>query len=160
MVSRPFLTLSRKLMCYAELRKNMTSDLIVHVVGAKADLANTDRAIPIEYARKAIRNWVSLSPGEDPPLHSPPLAENSALSASEAQLRAKFAAGRTKSAYSSRGIGFGNLALGGRSTPRLSNEDARRSASDLLTAESQAAWCDVDVTEVSAKDDYGEACTV
>lgn len=134
----------------------MTSDLIVHVVGAKADLANTDRAIPIEYARKAIRNWVSLSPGEDPPLHSTPVAE---ASASETQLRAKFAAGRTKSAYSSRGIGFGNLALGGRSTPRMSSDEARRSASDLLATgapEAQAAWCDVDVTEVSAKDDYGE----
>ncbi|KAF9577808.1 hypothetical protein BGW38_006742, partial [Lunasporangiospora selenospora] len=39
-----------------ELRKNMTEDLIIHVVGNKLDLASTKRAIPISRAEEYVVN--------------------------------------------------------------------------------------------------------
>jgi hypothetical protein len=43
----------------AELRRNMTSDLIVHIVGNKADLADTSRKITLEHAQKQIAQWIA-----------------------------------------------------------------------------------------------------
>lgn len=49
-----------------ELRRNMAPDLIIHVVGSKADLAQTRRAVDLEQAREAIADWVY----DDDPLAS------------------------------------------------------------------------------------------
>jgi hypothetical protein len=45
----------------AELRKNMSPDLIIHVVGSKADLAQTHSVVDLETARETIADWVDNS---------------------------------------------------------------------------------------------------
>ncbi|PWZ00442.1 ras-domain-containing protein [Testicularia cyperi] len=40
-----------------ELRKTMTSDLIIHIVGAKADLAYSQRQVDLDFARATVRSW-------------------------------------------------------------------------------------------------------
>lgn len=40
-----------------ELKKNMNSDLIIHIVGSKSDL-NLDREVDLSEAKKIIRSWV------------------------------------------------------------------------------------------------------
>lgn len=42
-----------------ELRQNMSSDLIVHIVGNKADLAHTSRKITLQDAQKQISEWIA-----------------------------------------------------------------------------------------------------
>ncbi|KAF9400868.1 hypothetical protein BGZ94_005363, partial [Podila epigama] len=48
-----------------ELRKNMTNDLIIHVVGNKLDLASTRRTVPIQRTRE----YVEQNLGTDCSVH-------------------------------------------------------------------------------------------
>ncbi|KAM0791616.1 hypothetical protein ACM66B_006055 [Microbotryomycetes sp. NB124-2] len=41
-----------------ELKRNMSPDLIIHVVGSKADLATTLRQVDLQEAKRAIASWV------------------------------------------------------------------------------------------------------
>ncbi|PWN51052.1 ras-domain-containing protein [Violaceomyces palustris] len=41
-----------------ELRKNMSSDLVVHIVGAKLDLAPFKRAVDLDFARRMVSSWI------------------------------------------------------------------------------------------------------
>ncbi|KAK4047962.1 hypothetical protein OIO90_006000 [Microbotryomycetes sp. JL221] len=41
-----------------ELRRNMSPDLIIHVVGSKADLASTLRQVDLKEAKRAVASWV------------------------------------------------------------------------------------------------------
>lgn len=47
-----------------ELKKNMTTDLIIHVVGAKVDLAWSQRQVDLDFARAKVRSW--LQPFQTP----------------------------------------------------------------------------------------------
>lgn len=42
----------------AELRRNMSPDLIIHIVGSKMDLASTHRAVDLDLAREMISEWI------------------------------------------------------------------------------------------------------
>lgn len=44
----------------------MSPDLIIHVVGSKADLASTQRAVDLEIARLAVAEWVLEAEAESP----------------------------------------------------------------------------------------------
>ncbi|GAA5910111.1 uncharacterized protein JCM6883_000557 [Sporobolomyces salmoneus] len=61
-----------------ELRKNMTDELIILVVGAKADLSGSFRTIPLESAQRQVALWLQEldNPPESRPstLHTPSLA--------------------------------------------------------------------------------------
>jgi hypothetical protein len=115
----------------------MTSDLIVHVVGAKADLASTARAVQLDYARRLVKHWVSVQSstddlgGQTPPDEQPasPMAEHGQKQAGRNQSQA------------SRSLSF--LSKG-----RKSHDEPRQVAEP-------APWCEVECSEVSAKDDYG-----
>ncbi|KAK4701618.1 hypothetical protein P7C70_g4611, partial [Phenoliferia sp. Uapishka_3] len=59
-----------------ELRKNMSPDLIIHVVGAKVDLAPTQRAVDLNFARRSVAEWMlegspTAPSGRDPSPTSP-----------------------------------------------------------------------------------------
>ncbi|CDS01271.1 related to GTP-binding protein Rab5c [Sporisorium scitamineum] len=41
-----------------ELKKNMTTDLVIHIVGAKLDLAWSQRQVELEFARATVRSWL------------------------------------------------------------------------------------------------------
>ncbi|KAJ1018563.1 hypothetical protein NDA16_004845 [Ustilago loliicola] len=41
-----------------ELKKNMTTDLVIHVVGAKLDLAWLQRQVELDFARATVRSWL------------------------------------------------------------------------------------------------------
>ncbi|SPO31964.1 related to GTP-binding protein Rab5c [Ustilago trichophora] len=41
-----------------ELKKNMTTDLVIHVVGAKLDLALSQRQVELDFARATVRSWL------------------------------------------------------------------------------------------------------
>ncbi len=41
-----------------ELKKNMTTDLVIHVVGAKLDLAWSQRQVEPEFARATVKSWL------------------------------------------------------------------------------------------------------
>ena len=53
-----------------ELKKNMTTDLVIHVVGAKLDLAWSQRQVELDFARATVRSWLQ-------PYQSQPAAASS-----------------------------------------------------------------------------------
>ncbi|GAA5982829.1 hypothetical protein JCM5350_003001 [Sporobolomyces pararoseus] len=61
-----------------ELRKNMTDELIILVVGAKADLSNSFRTIPLDSAQRQVAIWLNEldNPPESKPstIYTPSLA--------------------------------------------------------------------------------------
>lgn len=128
-----------------ELRRNMTSDLIVHVVGAKSDLASTQRAVPIEYAKKTVRQWVSLTSPNSPDQATQPSSPPLSMNTQNNYFDSKTPPNRQQGSRTLSGLGFGR--------GKRSAEETRGSTPD----ENGPAWCEVDVSEVSAKDDYGQS---
>lgn len=55
-----------------ELRRNMSQDLLIYVVGAKVDLAQTKRAVDLETARETIADWVYAAEADSPPYPARP----------------------------------------------------------------------------------------
>ncbi|TKY86888.1 hypothetical protein EX895_004176 [Sporisorium graminicola] len=51
-----------------ELKKNMTTDLVMHIVGAKLDLGWSQRQVELEFARATVRSWLQPYQGEVEPL--------------------------------------------------------------------------------------------
>ena len=126
-----------------ELRKNMTSDLIVHVVGAKSDLRQ-QRAVPLDFAKKQVKTWVATtthSPGGPEP-SSPGVSTSGAGSYFDAKSNANGSSQARGSSRALSGLGFGRARR---------SEDAQQS----VDFEEGPGWCEADVSEVSAKDDYG-----
>jgi len=130
-----------------ELQRNMTSDLIVHVVGAKSDLS-AQRAVPLDFARKQVRSWLSTSPSSPhlDSIQSPPSpsATLSTAGSNYFDLR-NGAGGASRSSNGSKALSGLGFSRGRRS------EEASRSPDP----EEGPAWCEADVSEVSAKDDNG-----
>ena len=138
----------------------MSSDLIIHVVGAKADLAATSRAVPLEYARQCIRQWVT-----SPELPTPPLPSSSSSAASTSgSSSSRPAPPRINSAaHALTRISTADAAAISATSSKLSlgwSKSRRGTDDDRLTrtvaVPDDTSWCDVEVTEVSAKDDYGK----
>ncbi|GAA5857863.1 hypothetical protein JCM1840_000941 [Sporobolomyces johnsonii] len=63
-----------------ELRKNMSSELIILVVGAKADLATSYRTIPLSIAERSVALWLHEldNPPDDPPTPKKAVSTSSA----------------------------------------------------------------------------------
>jgi hypothetical protein len=119
----------------------MTSDLIVHVVGAKADLASSARAVQLDYARRLVKHWVSVqssSSGAMSPADPSQSPEEGSTSPSE------FGQRPTTRSNASRSLSF--LSKG-----RKSHDEPRQAPIEPLP------WCEVECSEVSAKDDYGSS---
>jgi hypothetical protein len=116
-----------------ELRRNMGSDLVIHVVGSKSDLAADMRAVDLAFAKRSVREWLAAEK-EDVDDHSTGTREE------------------TPGGMLSLGLGFGRA--GGRKSADLERDKKSRKSRPTETSEDDR-WCEVDVTEVSAKDDYG-----
>ncbi|KAJ9477244.1 GTP-binding protein YPT52 [Pseudozyma hubeiensis] len=43
-----------------ELKKNMTTDLVIHIVGAKLDLAWSQRQVELDFARATVGSWLQM----------------------------------------------------------------------------------------------------
>ncbi|KAN0064152.1 hypothetical protein ACQY0O_003319 [Thecaphora frezii] len=155
-----------------ELRKNMSYDLVIHVVGAKLDLAYSKRSVDLDFARFTVRSWVrpTVTPPESPDLSHPisPSKSTSRLgglgnlaigSASrlasfpraQSSPQANFgAAGKPGSS----GSGASATGSGGsdRGLDCFSDGGGLCSSPESCTFPS---WEQIEVSEVSAKDDEG-----
>lgn len=126
----------------AELRRNMTSELVVHVVGAKADLSS-QRQVPLEEARRLVQSWVEIEP--------PTPARSSSTTFEDSSLSPSLSMPKLSRSSSSR-MGLSSLTLTGRSTRRqqlIEEEEGDK------TVTMKPTWCQFDISEVSAKDDHG-----
>ncbi|EST06976.2 Small GTPase superfamily [Kalmanozyma brasiliensis GHG001] len=132
-----------------ELRRNMTSGLVVHVVGAKGDLARKGGSeVELEWARETVRSWLQ------------PTVQAGADVESE----------EGSPTRSSRLSGLGSLAMGSASrafanstwqnpAPKANSTASTASGSTVSDTREQLdwdpTWDAVEVSEVSAKSDRG-----
>ncbi|KAA1076911.1 hypothetical protein PGT21_023841 [Puccinia graminis f. sp. tritici] len=119
-----------------ELRQNMSGDLIIQIVGSKADLAPESRAVEMEAAHARVAAWTAagarpddghllLSPfGPAGPSNPPTLDDPSSLASSS-------------------------------SAPSPSSLLLSAAASSSNSGNSGSGWNHVGISEVSAKDDFG-----
>lgn len=137
----------------------MSSDLIVHVVGSKADLAG-QRKVPLDHARDKIMEWVSTNDDNDDATVQPGLTgsvsslEHSGPSRAPSMRSRNSRAGtsaesvereaRASTSKLSLGLGLG-----------LASGRGRKADDEGLQSDRGKPWCQVEVSEVSAKDDYG-----
>jgi GTPase SAR1 family protein len=117
-----------------ELRRNMGNDLVIHVVGSKSDLAADMKAVDLAFAKKSVREWLA--------------AEKEDADDDDTDVREE-----TPGGMLSLGLGFGRT--GGKKSADLEREKKTRKSKLTEASEEHDRWCKVDVTEVSAKDDYG-----
>lgn len=130
---------------YTELR-DITTELVIHVVGSKADLAPSKRAVSLEEAQRRVDLWTSnfYDDRNTEPATAPSMERSrSGSGAGGVPLD------RTKS-LSFGGLGFGR----GRKSTDMERSKSRE-AQDERPKEGR--WGRVMVTEVSAKDDFGKA---
>ncbi|KAJ1036081.1 hypothetical protein NDA18_000226 [Ustilago nuda] len=165
-----------------ELKKNMSTDLLIHVVGAKADLAWSSRQVDLDFARATVRSWLqpystqlaaawsnfgfnnvegsSASPTR-------PSSRLSGLGSLAVNSASRFTAfqrgplGTTSTSTSTLatipaavGIKPSSFTSSTASTGSA-NSDAGRDASLPNTADFDISWEIVEISEVSAKDDCG-----
>lgn len=126
----------------------MSSDLIIQIVGHKADLAPTHRKIELEHAKNQISKWIQEAPAP---------GDDSSAPQSSLILMGKRPAppstGKKEEPASSTLGGLSGFSLS-RSTSRRrkSNEEASASASKVPQL---PVWKDIGISEVSAKEDEG-----
>ena len=130
----------------------MTSDLVVHVVAAKADLASSSRAVELTYARECIQDWITTPESAASTLMSSRSNTSSNATRALAKLSAQAnAAMEERQASASSGLGSKWFQATPKSSTIKSNDEALKARIP--------AWCEVEVSEVSAKDDVGTAQT-
>ncbi|EPQ27748.1 uncharacterized protein PFL1_04885 [Pseudozyma flocculosa PF-1] len=161
-----------------ELRRNMASDLVIHIVGAKLDLAYSKRDVALDFARATVRSWVK--PASPTPPDSPDLSQS--LSPSKATSRlgglgnlaigsasrlASFPRGGQQQSPS--GAGGHSHGHGAVAKPGSAGSSAGSAGSDLgqdafsdggpfsggADSSGFPTWEQIEVSEVSAKDDEG-----
>lgn len=165
-----------------ELKKNMTTDLLIHVVGAKADLAWSSRQVDLEFARATVRGWLqpystqvaaaSSNSGFNnveggPASPTRPSSRLSGLGSLAVSSASRFPAfqrgppGTTSTSTSTLatipaavGIKPSSFTSSTASTGSA-NSDAGRDATLPNTADFDISWEVVEISEVSAKDDCG-----
>lgn len=124
-----------------ELRENVHSDLVIHVVGSKLDLAPYDRQVHLDDARDAVAAWTRSDPPSPEMRDSPTQAQSSAFGSRRGLSASPPAAGRGSAAAhtqhssppttlsASRLLGLGAFAsLGGKAT----KDDAAAAATTNL----------------------------
>lgn len=166
-----------------ELKKNMTTDLVIHIVGAKLDLARSQRQVELEFARDTVRSWLELyqmqaplgfstsgsndsdgSPGS-PTRASSRLSGLGSLAIGSASRLNAFQRGSGTHAFNTTGIvpaappaaacALKPSSFGSSNASSGSaGSDAGR-ADTTLDPDSTLSWDTVEVSEVSAKDDRG-----
>ena len=159
-----------------ELRRNMSSDLIVQIVGHKADLAPTHRKIELDYAKRKIEEWLmgeanapleSYIPGRDllsPTQDNAPFRSNNtnnttATTTTNITNSGSNGAGLTPSALSrtmSNRSRTSASALSETSLPTPQHSSTTtKSSSSTVPATTLPAFKDIGISEVSAKEDAG-----
>lgn len=119
----------------------MSSELIVHVVGAKSDLAG-QRAVTTDFARKSVKGWVS---------HGSSAAQQQEQLAAFNATADNTSSKPTSQSNAARSLGLSSLG-GLRASSRRNTEDVSATSEPIQSP----AWCEWNVSEVSAKDDFGE----
>lgn len=128
----------------------MSSDLIVHIVGNKADLAHTSRKISLEDAKRQIAEWIAR-----------PVTESSLSNSSAPQTRRSTSGGHTTTSTSKSADEGSPPAPARHGMVSLGSFNLSRSGTRHKLAEevepSLPAFKDWGLEEVSAKEDDGEA---
>jgi hypothetical protein len=124
-----------------ELRRNMSSDLVIHVVGSKSDLAADMRAVDLGYARRSVREWLAAFQEE---------ADVEVGKDNNNGPRREEPSGGMLSL----GLGFGRA--GNRKSADLEREKKASQSRRKGAGVEDDLRCEIGVTEVSAKDDYGK----
>lgn len=148
-----------------ELRRNMSTDPVIHVIGAKLDLAPSARAVDLDFARETIQRWVRpevVTPSPSPkPSHTVSLSRGTSrlsglgtLALGSASRLAAFPRGLSPPSggtvkQGSAGGSASSAGSGGSDPGREGNSDIELPGSGLLS------WDLIEVSEVSAKDNVG-----
>lgn len=148
----------------AELRRKEGTDLIIHIVGHKADLAPTHRRVSLEHAKAEISKWMAASAAHMNPASSLSVTDSYAGSSSGSTLfsRRYPSGGSTDQRLDGEtGKSGGLSSLGGFSLTRSGSRGKEQQAQQLLhqqqqQQQQQSLWKDVAISEVSAKEDEGE----
>ncbi|SPO49193.1 related to GTP-binding protein Rab5c [Moesziomyces antarcticus] len=160
-----------------ELKKNMTTDLVIHVVGAKLDLAWSQRQVELDYARATVKSWLQPyqtqaitfptpgfandsdgSPGSPtrPPSRLSGLGSLAIGSASRlAAFQRTSSQAATPSSAAAGGLKPSSFGSSGASSGSAGSDTGRDVAADLDAFGFSLSWDVVEVSEVSAKDDRG-----
>jgi hypothetical protein len=124
----------------------MSSDLIVHIVGNKADLAHTSRKITLEDAQKKIADWIARpASGVEASTLSVPQARRSTSGGHSTSSRSADEGSPSTARQGMVGLGSFNLSRSG----------SRQKAPEELEP-ALPAFKDWGLEEVSAKEDDGE----
>lgn len=125
----------------------MSSDLIVHIVGNKADLAQTSRKITLEEAQRQISEWIARpASGVDASTLSVPPARRSTSGGHSSHSRSADEGSPSTARHGMVGLGSFNLSRSG----------SRQKASEELEP-ALPAFKDWGLEEVSAKEDDGSS---
>lgn len=130
-----------------ELRDNMPSDLVIHVVGSKADLEE-QREVQLEDAKSKLEQWLR----EDP--------EAAAAAAADSDVQSGGPTSPTPGPNpASPSLSPPSLKASTRMglVGQLSFGPGRKGSDELphSTQEQREPWCRADISEVSAKSDFG-----
>lgn len=160
-----------------ELKKNMTTDLVIHVVGAKLDLAWSQRQVELDYARATVKSWLQPyqtqaitfptpgfanvsdgSPGS-PTRPSSRLSGLGSLAIGSASRLAAFQRTSSQAATPASAVAGGlkpsSFGSSAASSGSAASDPGRDAAADLDAFGFSLSWDVVEVSEVSAKDDRG-----
>lgn len=148
-----------------ELKKNMTTDLVIHVVGAKADLGWSKREVELEFARSTLKSWLQpyvTQPafpstlvndlGGSPGSPTRPGSRLSGLGSLAMGSASRFASFQRSSSTPN---GLKPSSLGSSNASSGSGSDAGRDLAPDLGDGFSLSWDLVEVSEVSAKNDRG-----
>lgn len=162
-----------------ELKKNMTTDLVIHVVGAKLDLAWSQRQVELEFARTTVRSWLAPYQTANPPYSGFKRVGGEGGSPGSPTRSSSRLSGLASLASSSRFGGFQRGSSPGwthfpsqPSTVVATNAGLKPSSFSTSTASTgsvgsdagrdlslnpdfEISWDVVEISEVSAKDDRG-----
>lgn len=129
-----------------ELRINLNQNFVLHVVGAKLDLANGQREVDLDRARRQVRAWLCEPPGPTPNVLLTSHNTLSPQSTMNTTLEAAAAAAEEPKARQSMSFGFGSFGQ------RSRREDSVRTLTPTTTKEPGMPFS---VSEVSALTNTG-----
>lgn len=118
----------------SELRENMPNQLVVHVVGSKVDLQES-RQVDLEDARTSLQQWIRED-ASSPDGSRPTSPHDLSAQGSPASPVTKM--------------------MSSPPPPRLSLSFSQSRKDALQSPSEPEPWCRADISEVSAKDDFGK----
>ena len=147
----------------AELRRKEGTDLIIHIVGHKADLAPTHRRVSLEHAKTEITKWMAASAAHINPASSLSVTDSYGGPSSGSTLFSKRypsggSADQRLDSETGKSGGLSSLSSFGltRSGSRGKEQQAQQLLHQQQQQQQQSLWKDVAISEVSAKEDEGE----